>query len=599
MNNKDDVKRDFRSKSHKKSKSRSIKGNDRVPKDNIEEGFSKNGSCNWQKSRSNDPRWYSLNDQLLFDTANVPYSWPLGNRLNLGPYGSGLNNISLPGVMSFHLMPMIGISKDGNSPVNTAARNIYSFVRHANSGARNYDAPDLMMYLLAMDSLYSYISFLKRIYGTINTYNPENYYYPKAIVAAMNVDFDDIQQNLADFRAYINMLCVKVGSLCVPASMSYMAKHMWMYEGLYSDSPSSKAQTYLFAPYGFLKWGRNATSQASELSFIPMTGLSSGRLKRADLYNIAEELFNAVIIEEDVGIMSGDILKAFGKEAVFKLDLISETYTVLPSYDMEVLDQIQNMIMVGDLWSAQGSNNKGTVVVTQDTTVDTGYIISNPRFCYTDEIQDATYRPNGLNYLASNKIVTFQYDNVTTYNTMEATRMCTSIDPTTEEFDNKNQVWSWELVSCGSEVATFGRIYFFGLQNPTNPQPGAVLTLLNTEKFHTGHSISIDLSTGLSASIHRSNAVQVFNEYNFLLTMISQFDRHPAMVPVMNAYALSSEGGIADMSRSLTNGLMLDVDKYAILSPEVIANMDATALISQFNVRQYGLKDKMATQILV
>lgn len=572
-------------------------------KDNFDDfDISKNGSINWQNSKPNDPRWYSLNDQLLFDTANVPYSWPLGNRLNLGPYGSGLNNISFPGVMAIHTMPTIGISKDGNSPINTAARNIYSYVRHANSGGRNYDSPDLMMYLLAMDSLYSFIAFLKRIYGAVNTYNPENYYYPRAIVDAMNVDFDDIQQNLADFRAYINMLCVKVGSLCVPASMSYMAKHMWLYSGLYADSPSAKAQTYLFVPYGFLKWNRNASTQATELTFIPTTGLSSGRMKRADLYALGEKLFNAAIVEEDVGIISGDILKAFGPQNVFKLDQISETYTVLPSYEQEVLDQIQNLIMVGDLWSSTGVNKEGTVVVSQDPNVDQGFITSNPHFCYDDERQDVNYKPSGLNYLASSKIVTFEYDNVTTYNTIEATRMTVCIDPTSETFDTTNKVWHWGLNSCGSEVACMARIYFFGLQNPNNPQPGASLVLLNTEKFHTGHAYTViePVDAGWNNSV-AINIAMAFSDYNFLLTMISQFNRHPALIPVAAITTLDNmtDQNITNMARSLTNGMIFDVDKYAIIDPNTLANMDSTALISEFNVRQFGRADKISTEILL
>lgn len=562
---------------------------------------SRNGCVDFQSSKPNDPRWYSLNDQLLFDTANVPYSWPLGNRLNLGPYGAGLNNIAIPGVFALHVMPTIGISKDGNSPVNTAARNIYSYVRHANSGGRNYDSPDLMMYMLAMDSLYSYISFLKRIYGAVNTYNPENYYYPRAVVDAMNVDFDDIQQNLADFRAYVNMLCVKVGSLCIPASMSYMAKHMWMYSGLYSDSVSAKAQTYLFVPYGFLKWNRNTSTQATELTFEPFTGRTSGKWKRADLYALGERLFNAVIAEEDVGIISGDILKAFGPQNLFKLEQISETYTVLPSYEQEVLDQIQNLTMVGDLWSSTGINQQGTVVVSQDPNVDHGFITSNPHFCYDDERQDATYKPNGLNYLASSKIVTFEYDNVTTANTIEATRMTTCIDPKSETFDATNKVWHWGLNSCGSEVCTWGRIYFFGLQNPLNPQPGASLVLLNTEKFHTGHSFTLEpyAGTAIDQTVAQAFA-DAFSKYNYLLTMITQFNRHPALVPVMNMIGVKTDAsGYEFIGRSLTNGLLYDIDKYAIIDPATLENMDATALISEFNVRQYGRSDKLSTEILL
>lgn len=109
-------------------------------------------------SKDNDPAWYALNPQLLKDAASFPYAWPLGLRLNVGEYGANVNAGSLPGIFAMHWVPTIGYSSDGTSPINVASVNIYTKVRHDNSGHANYDHADYMMYLMAMDSVYAFHS---------------------------------------------------------------------------------------------------------------------------------------------------------------------------------------------------------------------------------------------------------------------------------------------------------------------------------------------------------------------------------------------------------------------------------------------------------
>ena len=48
-----------------------------------ESGFSFSPAERKTISAENDPKWYSLNEQLLRDTASFPYSWPLGRSLNV------------------------------------------------------------------------------------------------------------------------------------------------------------------------------------------------------------------------------------------------------------------------------------------------------------------------------------------------------------------------------------------------------------------------------------------------------------------------------------------------------------------------------------
>lgn len=590
--------------------------------------------CNFQKSADNDISWYTLNDQLLFDSANIPYSYALGNRLNLGQYGSGLNDVAFPGIMAIYTMPTIGYAQDANAPINTAARNLYSFIRHANSGGtNNIDAVDYMLYMLAMDNAYSFHAWLKRIYGVIANWDPENKYYPRALVQAMTVNFDDIQKNLADFRLYINIFANKIGSMCTPASMSYFAKHMWLYSGYYLDSVSSKAQTYLFNPYGFMYYDLfkpDGTGDETRgcMKFIPMTGRSAA-LTFEDIVQIGDTIINPILASQDFNVISGDILKAFGESELYKVSEITETYVVAPSYSEEVLDQIQNLTCIGDVVGVNpygtGStdqtvvNQLGMVVVDQAVDIGTGFLYSRILFTENEEPQNKDIRPTGLNYLESDKIVTFEYENVTTANTMEATRMCNTLEdpsnpvigicPTAETNVNVasfkgSQRWVHQCTTMGSEVACFARIYYYSVNSNGN------WALLNTEKYYTTHCLP------LLSSYSSSEITDAFTAYNRLLTAISNFRRHPALVPIMGIYGPT--GSIATnitrssgsnnwqtisllsevKSRSTMNGMIFDVNKYAIVEKRVLQNMSEAALMSMFNVRQFGKSDKY-TNILV
>lgn len=90
------------------------------------------------KSKTNDPSWYAADATLMRDAASIPFSWSVGTTLDIGVD----ENYVVPGICAIDTVPSFGYSTDTTSPLNIAARSMYSFIRHANSGSANYDAPD-------------------------------------------------------------------------------------------------------------------------------------------------------------------------------------------------------------------------------------------------------------------------------------------------------------------------------------------------------------------------------------------------------------------------------------------------------------------------
>lgn len=115
-------------------------------------------------SKDNDPSWYAFNPSLLRDVANLPFSYPLGYTWDLtakapNPFTNSDNqfithDLTVPGVMQLQIAPTFGDCKSPTDALNIADVSLFNFVRHATSGSSRYEAPDLGMYLLALDSAY-------------------------------------------------------------------------------------------------------------------------------------------------------------------------------------------------------------------------------------------------------------------------------------------------------------------------------------------------------------------------------------------------------------------------------------------------------------
>lgn len=550
-------------------------------------------------SKDNDPNWYALNPQLLKDAASFPYAWPLGNRLDLGKHAPYINAGSVPGIMVMNWVPTIGYSTDGTSPINVASINTYTKVRHDNSGHANYDHADYMMYLLAMDSIYAYHSWMRRVYGVMLTYSNTNRYYPRAVVKAMGVDFDSLQRSLADFRQYINIYAVKASALAVPSNMSIMTKHYWMSEGLYYDSKQDKPQTYLFNPLGFYRFGLSeGETPHGVLNFIPMFGVegsvSSGAtyIKKwtlDDIVKYGDALLAPVISDEDFGIMSGDTLKSFGPGGCYTLPFTEETYTVVPSYSEEVLDQIQNATFIG-------LPETSTLTIDQDVSIGAGWIKADPKFRHPWAKAAPNTEFPGQNAFLVNRFLTFEHGDITPEQTMEASRWTNiSIEVT------KQGTRTYRVPTIGTEVMCSGNIGWYLAKDAAG-----TMEITFTDDIYVSMNVDAAVDLTIDATTPESinttmtkyaSDVNLVIQHTFLLAqMLTVFDRHPAVYLSsylggslsLSAYpANSNQAATTDgkyFNYSTINGFLFDVNYYTILDQSDLEEMSHVALLSEFDV---------------
>nr|AXL64604.1 capsid protein [Chicken picobirnavirus] len=575
------------------SKYRKKRYNDREEADDIGQGAKKT-----RVSSDNDWRWYAQNEQLLRDSASFSYNYPLGTTVTITPDSSDpINTAAIPGVMAIYCSPAYGSSLVANSPLNVAIRNIYSFVRHANSGHTNYDAPDLGIYLMAMDNLYSYISFLRRVYGVAMTFSYTNRYYPTAVMNAMGVDFEDIHQNLADFRAYINSLSVKVGSMCIPASMSVFARHMWMYEGYYVDTDQDKAQTFLYTPAGFFKYNLN-TDQSGMLTYVPLINpedyvsstdiADTSLLKFKDLHDYGDTLIETILRSEDMNIMSGDILKAFGRENVYMIPMIPENYVVLPSFNEEVVNQVNNATLIGPRCFTGDGSFLETNSLEQDPTH--GYLVENIT-CAITSPDMTTSAANAIDRgaLTSKKYLNFDHGDVSPADSMVASRLTNIIPSGQIDSDSgihfgstpsgsgyTGIVWSNSDMlpqdsTFGTDVAHFASIFYYGSNG-----------LVRSEMITAVLPVVI---TAADASQSGINALVRNVQFDTArINMLTNFRRHPR---VAYQYYITI-GSVSSAGQYVAN--IGDLNYWTVVDVYDLKGMSETALLSEFNVTQYGRK---------
>lgn len=329
----------------------------------------------------NDVSWYARSPRLLMDAASFPFAVATGSRVKFN--STVVGDYHVPGIMRIGIEPTIGCSDYAGvghgvatDAVNLSAQNVYAYIRHMNSGHANYNAPDLMLYFLAYDQISMYHSWLKRVYGVARYYSMYNWYLGKSLLYTMRVDPDDVIMNMADLRQAINMLAAQMEMFFVPDIFPLFTRHKYIYENVYMDDMSVKSQFFYFNPHSFGKYKAMSGDQTYGVieRVTPFTG--SNRLKVTDMISFGQDLINAFVAQEDCGIISGDIKKAYNETGLMHLDMVNDDYTVVPVFVPELLEQIHNCKVMGT--ATYQSLNGSNIMFGQDVT--TNLIYEGARF---------------------------------------------------------------------------------------------------------------------------------------------------------------------------------------------------------------------------
>ena len=305
----------------------------------------------------NDDAWYNWNPQLVIDTCNLSLMVRAGEvydlEKNVGDQVHQVGKLNTPGIMRFTWMPSLGTwNYDDDSAAVIAFRNMYSYIRHANSGHANYDPEDLFNYITAIDSLYSFRAMMLRAYGAAKLYSSMNRYIGDSLLRVMGFNADDLRRNLAQFKWFINDMTTKLQTLYIPNQFAALQRHMWLNSNVFLDAESPRAQLNVFVPKGFAVWQEGTDAETPGrfgwIDWIPNNAELFHEATAAECYDLFNTMWNNIIGSEDLGIINGDILKAYGSGFLIPTTITSD-WTWSPVYEPRVMLQMHNATLCGQV----------------------------------------------------------------------------------------------------------------------------------------------------------------------------------------------------------------------------------------------------------
>lgn len=521
---------------------------------------------------SNNPAWYTGNPIAAKKAGSINFSYPIGYDINLdNPLHKELSDkgsFAFPGMMALSVLPAMGLSNDASSALNLAAFKLYSFIRHENSGSRNYDAPDLLLYVAAVTDVYSYITWLQRTYLVCNSYSVMNEYIPRAYCHLSNIDFDDVVANLADFAYQLDNRINKVRSFKVPGDMPIFQRRAFMFKDLYTEGESIKDQMYFYTPGGFYAFGLDSegagTLQTHQM-FQIMEGTTHqyGPYTVQDLFSGLDFLISRIAQQEDFGIMSGDILKAYGANIVTLAPFDpAPGMGIAPVRDIAVLEQIQNSTVVS--WSTL-DDNMAQVRVSTDIyqSPDKNYLLTNPTYTFTApataESRIECYSKQGY---AENRILTSRSLDPTPEQVLESTRNM-AIAVRADRETNEDTITVTLGLLCGTELINDCTVCFFEM----NPDGKRIF-----KTFRVPYILAVDLDA--------SDKYEELPASYWMLTLLSQFDYHPCVRLQAAKHSTTTEGAV-NWLKAYT---AFNTSEYTIVTKDMLYRLHDTALMSLLHV---------------
>lgn len=488
----------------------------------------------------NDISWYTHYPDLVNGSASIPYILGMQTKWSLtdvpGEGSSVIMNQSSPGLMAFRTNPAYGISTSMDSPLNQAAQEIYGFIRLGNSRTSSYDAADIMTYLIAWDSIYMLTTNLIRAYGMLNVRTPDNTYFPDTFISAMGLKPSDAHDNASKMYYGINEIISMLQGWGIPTGMDIFARHQWLYKTYYTDSQTSKAQSYMFVPNTYYEWagaGSEYSTSTAVLKQIPYNNLMGVE----GYVHLIKTLINNIRNDSDCIAMHYDILAWYGSSGLYQVEPMPLNYVTQGTFAPEVLMQIQNMTICG-LMDPIDSNFNGNI--THDGA--TGIITYNPISQRSDDFNISLYM--------TDRLITIPIPNANPSINMVATRFTNVC----EWKNRENHVVGFHEV--GSEFVSAAIIYKYRDVN------GSWEVVESSKLRYVNNDYTL-----------ARGGLAYFNS----LTDVTSFNMHPCII---GSYSVT----VGDETTNPTIRLF-DLDNFAVLNKSELARMHQTAIRSMFSIK--------------
>jgi len=513
-------------------------------------------------SSLNDISWYNRYPELLQATSRIAFPYRPGMDIPMGDnmltFSNKKASYKLPGVATLFWVPAFAKSNKATDPMSIAAREIYAKVRSKFSSSLDADAPDFIMYIGALDSVFSYLGALKRIYRILDVYSPNNYVLPDGLMTGLNFAPSTVQQlrmHKADFNFAINQLIRMSRKFILPSTMDLFSRHYWMNDNVYADAATISSQYYVFVQAGFYKYATLNTPDdvpAAGLTMVEAPWGSAGEWKSDDpvkaLYEFGTDLIDTLSAWDDAYTISGYLMRAYEGAPQFTVDELPVVTTFDVAYVPEVLSQIHNSHGILD-YDRLFISNLHNLNVTQDPKVNA--VLYNPTV-------PAEFTSFGKDFKDTTVCINLSEDVPSPEAVVIATRLNACLGAVAPKSDSG--LIEYEII-CGTEIP-MGWAVTIPLLNKTK---------VTYTKYGLDQENRVYLSTGQDKISYDSQSMCL----DMVKDAIEAFDWHP-MIRVTYGYAVGNDSHLAVFIRGNVRNLTT-IDKSAL------ENIHRICSYSEFN----------------
>lgn len=319
----------------------------------------------------NDPSWRIYNDLLGAQVSSFPLTTFVGGKpIDLhvtsgeslksgGPDQNGLYTVG-----TVFINPSVGYGNSTFDAINQAALKMYTEFSSSNMKTTQYGPQDIIACILALGEVISLSSYIRRAIGFAGTTNPRNWLYPRRIVEAMGLDWEDLQKNVGIYREQFNYLSAIASAIAFPAGLDYFKSCASLYNDVFLDHTTGMAQAYLCVPASTWILNEAASQEGSILETYQMpylqyteasdTGLISGysmttTTTLSTILGVFKSQLDTLMNSSTLQYLYADVLKFVNNNrgSLITLPVIQDGYSVIPTYSEEFLINIENCDVMG------------------------------------------------------------------------------------------------------------------------------------------------------------------------------------------------------------------------------------------------------------
>lgn len=456
---------------------------------------------------------------------------------------------------------------------------MYGRVRAAYSGALDADAPDFVVYLGALDSLFAYIGYLKRMYRCLSVYTPENLALPDVLLSGMGFtpsQATDLRKDKVRFWQGINELILQSRKFKCPAVMDLFNRHYWMSDNVYADAASLRAQLYMFTLRGVYKLTMvPEASSGDEVAGLQMIAIprdfvelestsanatTSSHYICDTLLEFGRDLIGALDAWDDCYTISGYLQRAYDNVQNFSVAELLQNEVVVAQFVPEVLMQIENSqgVLPADFASGDYSLIFSDITVTQD--VPNNAVVSNVNLTLPNGNKGPTPERKALDLSFGTQGLPVFISSRSEAPTVADTVIATRLKPHVSYKNNAQGTTCAVKITAGTEIPLRWNLVIFSYN-----QDG---TLGSYVSIPVPPVAMIAFPDAADPATTVSTIKPVFYGY------WEQFDWHPITLLGTDAYADSGTQTVVPMG---------DVHNPTIASPEMIANLHKICFYSEMN----------------